>query len=221
MRTPAPDSAAFVIQSLVAPVEGGVGELEDVEHAPVYECRQVGQVCGRADPGYEALVAHLQERVDRPVLLAVAHGRTVELHDVDAVGPQAFEALVEPAEQVVARPDVSRGGAAALGGDGDCRVPVRYGEADHLLAVAVVVGGVYEGDSGIHDAAHHVLVLALRHGLAVASSVTEARDLDSGPSEHRRRQLRHASSLGASIASCASANAPAMPESSPRVGGTM
>ena len=61
MSTPAPDSAGFGDPLLMCSVEGRVGELEDIEHAPVDQRRQVRQIRRRADPLHQALLAHFQQ----------------------------------------------------------------------------------------------------------------------------------------------------------------
>ena len=176
---------------LVLPLQGGVGDLHHVEHAPVQVGGQVRQRAGDADEAHPAAPFHLQQGVHQAAGFTLRHGGVVELHHVDAVAAQSGEASIQPAKHIVAGPHVvgvvlggAVFGAAALGGEAELAVTVGEEGADAALGLDVVVGAVEEVDADIQHFVQELvrrLVGPMRLGRVVqCGAEAEPGHLDAG-----------------------------------------
>ena len=139
-------------------------------------------------------VPHLSHGVDESSVLDLGNRRVVRLDDVHAVASQPFEAPVDVAQEVCARPDVAGAvpirlgvGAPALGSQPKLVVAVAQASPDPVLGEHVVVGRVDE----VNAAVQHLVVEGRRGLLGPVVPVgppkgrpePEARDLDTRPTQ--------------------------------------
>ena len=127
----------------------------------------------------------------------------MHLQQIDAVGPQPAQALVDVGAQAVGGPQVPRlqpvsvevDVAAALGGEEELVAAVADVPADPLLAGPVVRGGVDEVDAGVEGGVQHgaglVVVVGRVGQAAFAGSEAELGDLEAGASKQSFGQIVH------------------------------
>ena len=209
MIVPEPATAASRIDVLVVALERGVRDLERVEHAHLDVIDEVGQRARHPDEAGLPLVAQLDERVDRAVLLERVTRRTdVELHEVEMVGAHPPKALLDGGADVLGREHVGRPlsldgwrlvhGAPTLAGEEVLVAPLRDVLADELLRHAVIGRRVDEVDPGVE---HRVQDLSRGAGVDVAACpiaaaqlhrpVSELRDLEAGAAQRRGGEITH------------------------------
>ena len=161
-RGPAPRRrrcAAARDQLLVLALERRVGDLEDVEDAHLDVVGEVRERARHAEEADLALVAEPDISSIVPLGLHLrATRRHVDLDEVEVVGPQAPQALLDAGADVRRAVVVRDGGVASArrrrAGSrtwrrGSTRRGVRDVAADQLLAAAVVDRGVDQVDAGV------------------------------------------------------------------------
>ncbi len=142
------------------PLERGVGDLQDVEHAHVDLLPEIRQRAGHPEKADLASLLHLLQGLEAAILLqrlAVRAG--VKLDHVQVVRLHALEALLHARDHVLPRENVRRSLAgrrlrrahlaSALGGKEVLLTPARDESPDELLAHPVVDGGIDIVDPGI------------------------------------------------------------------------
>ena len=179
-----------------ASLDGVHGHLHAVEIVPLDGLGHDGAVgvARHADEPRDLLLAQFVEGLQRPVrrldcreigLVADA----VQVEQVEVVGLQPLEAVLDLLEGGVARP---RAGGD-LGGEEHVLPPRRHDAADSRLALAVPVaeGGVEVVDAGLDRLIEHGGGLLCRvHQEAAAAAEGEDRDLHARAAEGPVRQLR-------------------------------
>ena len=147
-------------QVLVLPLDHRVGDLEHVEDAHGDVVGQVRQNARHADEPGLPLVAHRHDGLDGLLGLHLgAAGRHVHLHQVQVVGAEPAQALLDPGTDVGGavvvrerRPGPGWRGAeqaAALGSQEVLVAPVAQVTPDQFLAAAVVDGRVDQVDAAV------------------------------------------------------------------------
>ena len=200
---PAPAAEARVDHVLVLALQRRVGDLEGVEDAHVDLLVEVRQEAGHADEADLALVAQRQRLAERALRVELlAAQAAVELHEVEVVGLQQAQAVLDAAADVLGRvhvlgPMPRTGHAAALRREHVLGAAVGDELADQLLAAPVVDRGVDEVDALVEHRVQQpagVFVADLRPVRRAAQlhrPEAERRDLQAGRAEWTARDLAH------------------------------